>query len=447
VLKQHIAKLSHSPRNKPGDESAALDSNPAPRIEPGDAPDSETQAQASIPLSTLSFRDLLHEVRLDIISRPGRNALTALGTMVGIAVLVTTLGLSASLNAQLEARFDALTPTEITVTSTPDSYGPGDNLPADAPNRALRINGTLAATTLTEIDSTNIKTLTGTPGYNPTAANNNQLAVYAASSGIGQVIGATIKGTIFSDWHDATGQPVAVLGRLAAEQLGITNLALAPVVFINSAPLVVVGIIDQVQRNPSLLQAIIVPHGYATAHLGVKHIEKLLVETVPNGADIVGNQLGLAIRPDNPDLLNITIAPTAEQTRALITSDSQTLFIILGIISLIIGAIGIANVTLVSVMERVPEIGLRRAIGARRRHILAQFLTTSLTLGFIGGILGTETGAIITVTAALTQNWPPTMPTWVLACSPLIGALVGLTAGLPPAIKASRIQPTEALRA
>jgi ABC-type antimicrobial peptide transport system permease subunit len=130
-----------------------------------------------------------------------------------------------------------------------------------------------------------------------------------------------------------------------------------------------------------------------------------------------------------------------------VQQDLNTLFLVLGLVSLLVGAIGIANVTLVSVLERTGEIGLRRALGARRRHIASQFLAESTTIGFLGGVLGASFGVLVVVIVAAFRTWTPVLDSWIPLAAPVAGAIIGLASGVYPSLRAARLEPVDALRA
>ncbi|MFD0529199.1 ABC transporter permease [Kitasatospora arboriphila] len=172
----------------------------------------------------------------------------------------------------------------------------------------------------------------------------------------------------------------------------------------------------------------------------------LIAATRVGAADVVADQLAVALRPDAPDLLTVTAPPDPHGLRDRVTSDLTGLFLALAAICLVVGAVGIANTTLVAVLERTPEIGLRRSLGARTRHIAAQFLTESTALGTLGGLIGTCLGVLTVLAVAASRDWTAVLQPWATLPAPLIGSAVGLLAGLYPAVRAARTDPLTALR-
>jgi ABC-type antimicrobial peptide transport system permease subunit len=170
------------------------------------------------------------------------------------------------------------------------------------------------------------------------------------------------------------------------------------------------------------------------------------VETRIGAASLIARQLPLALNPAEPNSLKVVAPPEPRRARAGVQSDLNSLFLLLGGVSLLVGAIGIANVTLVSVLERVGEIGLRRALGAARRHIAQQFLVESTALGLVGGLLGAALGTIVVVVVAASRTWTPVLEPWVPIGAPLLGGVVGLLSGAYPSARAAALEPVDALR-
>jgi putative ABC transport system permease protein len=173
---------------------------------------------------------------------------------------------------------------------------------------------------------------------------------------------------------------------------------------------------------------------------------EMIIETRVGAAALIATQAALALRPDAPKRLKVIAPPDPQTLRGNVTSDFNALFLLLAAISLVIGAVGIANTTMVAVLERTNEIGLRRTLGARPVHIATQFLAESTVLGLLGGEIGASLGVAIVVATALAQQWTAVLAPWTVLSAPAIGALVGLLAGLYPSLRASRIEPVEALR-
>jgi macrolide transport system ATP-binding/permease protein len=172
----------------------------------------------------------------------------------------------------------------------------------------------------------------------------------------------------------------------------------------------------------------------------------VIIETQIGAAQLISRQAPLALRPDAPRSLKVIAPPEPTRVRDAVSSDLRLLVAVLGGVSLLVGAIGIANVTLVSVIERTGEIGLRRALGASRRHIAEQFLLESTTIGFVGGLIGASVGTLVVVAVSAYQHWTPVVDPSVLLLTPVLGGLTGLVSGTYPALRASRLAPADALR-
>ena len=195
-----------------------------------------------------------------------------------------------------------------------------------------------------------------------------------------------------------------------------------------------------------MMGSIIIPEGTARHDFGLTSPEIVVVETQIGAASLIAQQAPLALRPDDPSVLKVASPPEPQRVREAVQSDLNVLFILLGGLSLIVGAIGIANITLVSVMERTGEIGLRRSIGATREHIAAQFLLESTSIGIVGGILGASFGILVVVVVSAYQSWTPVLDPAAPFLAPLVGGAIGLVAGTYPALRAARLEPVEAVR-
>jgi macrolide transport system ATP-binding/permease protein len=405
------------------------------------------EATADIRPSGMRRDDLLLEAFAGIFARPGRMVLTILGTTIGLAALVATLGLSRTASHQILGRFDELAATEITVSSLPAAEGkPSNELPWDASERVGRLNGVVAVGTLSGVDVGGAL-VSGSPFSDPERSSAFKLAVEAASPDLFAAVRARVRsGRLPDEGHSLRGDKVAVLGPNAAEQLGITQIASLPAISIGDEVFLVIGVLDSVERKHTLLSSVIIPEGTARDLYRLAAPESVVIETDIGAADLLTRQVPLALRPDAPLGLKVASPEQPQPARAGVQQDLEVLFLMLGSVSLLVGAIGIANVTLVSVMERVGEIGLRRALGATRRHIATQFLLESATLGLLGGLLGASIGMLVVVGVSAYQTWTPVMDAVIPILAPLVGALVGLFAGFYPARRAARLEPVDALR-
>jgi ABC-type antimicrobial peptide transport system permease subunit len=397
---------------------------------------------------TLPFRDLLAEAGAGLLARPARVALTVLGTVVGVAALVATLGLSKTASNQIVGRFDAVASTDIVVSpARRGAKTAASVLPFRAEDSLQYLHGVVAAGSLSDVNVLG-DLVSSVPGNDPTGLMRFQLPVKAASPGLWRAVRAKLQTGRFPDaGHSARGDRVAVLGRNAADRLNINRVDQRPAIFIGDRLYLVVGILKSTERQPSLTGAITIPEGTAAREFGLPAPGLAQIETKVGATDLIAKQAPLALSPTHASDLKVAAPPNPRELRGAIRNDLNALFVLLGGVSLLVGAIGIANVTLVSVLERVGEIGLRRALGAARRHIAAQFLVESSAMGALGGLIGASLGTLVVVGISAMRTWTPVLDPWIPLAAPLLGAVIGLVSGTYPAMRAARMEPVDALRA
>jgi macrolide transport system ATP-binding/permease protein len=392
--------------------------------------------------------DLVAEAAAGLLARPARVALTVLGTVIGVGALVATLGLSKTAGNQIVGRFDAVSATDIVVSPSVRGGGAGGVvLPWDSEARLLRLNGVVAAGTLAEVDVRGAL-VRSVPINDPLGTGAVQLPMKAASPGLFRAVRATLSaGRSFDAGHSRRADRVLVLGPNAAQRLGIDRVDQQPAVFVGDRLYAVIGLLEDVRRQVSLRGSAIMPEGTARREFGLRAPRLAQVETQLGAVPLISRQSPRALSPRDPALLKVAAPPDPRLLRKAVEGDLNALFLLLGGVSLLVGAIGIANVTLVSVLERVGEIGLRRSLGAGRRHVAGQFLLESTGMGLLGGLIGASVGTLVIVGVSASNTWTPVLDPWVPLGAPLLGAAVGLISGTYPALRAASLEPVDALRA
>ncbi|MER5435195.1 ABC transporter permease [Streptomyces sp. NPDC002588] len=395
----------------------------------------------------MDFRDLWIEALAGVLARPMRSALTTLGTVLGITTLVITIGVSATAGNQIVGRFDALSATSVTV-EVPQAV---DSEPlvgwsgVDAVRRLAGVESVAALGDSTETASIQVR---ANDVVAPGDVTGQTMAVIAASPTLPAAVRGTMTvGRFFDDGNIARRDRVAVLGDQAARLLGIDSVQDSPAVFLKGQSYTVIGILGGPEREQQLATAVILPPTTAEDRLGLGAVTRVVINTALGAAKQVAHQAPIALAPGSETALVVTAPSDPTKARKGVQGDVNGLFLVLGLVSLVVGAIGIANVTLVTVMERIGEIGLRRALGASRRQIAGQFLVESTTIGLLGGVIGAVLGMVVVVAVSAVRDWTPVLDVRLAFGAPVAGALVGLLAGLYPSLRASRMEPVDALRA
>lgn len=398
----------------------------------------------------LRFKDAFRVASVGLRARRMRAALSALGIAIGTAAIVGVLGLSASSQAGLLAEIDRLGTNMLTVEAGQSLSGGPAGLPYAAPAMIAHLDNVEQVADTSVVMSAGVYRNAMIP-----AANTGGLQVQAASVNLPAVLSTDVRQ---GEWLDeATARlPVVALGSTAAQRLGIDRVDLGARVWLGGMWFDVVGILEPSPLAPEVDNSAIV--GYAAArtylgHVSVNHggrktgsSTSIYVRTATGHEVEVQELLARTANPATPVEVNVSKPSDALTARAAAAGAFDSLFLGLGAVALIVGAVGVANIMIIAVLERRSEIGLRRALGATQRQIRTQFLTESILLAIIGGIVGVLTGVVATAVYAASKGWAIVIPAqaWAggIGCAILIGAL----AGIVPAIRASRMTPTVALR-
>jgi putative ABC transport system permease protein len=388
----------------------------------------------------MHLSDVLRTSGVGLRTRKLRAGLSALGITIGIASLVAVLGLSESSKSDLLAQIDRLG-TNLLVVQAGQGIGLGSaELPDTASAMVSRIGPVEEVSAAGTLDA-NVYRTDLVP-----ASQSGGISVRAVETDLLETLGGRVAAGRFLD-EVTTEYPAVVLGSVAAERLGITDLDDRPLVWLGGHWFPVVGILAPIDLSPDLDRAALVTQAAAEEYLGYDGVPgTLYVRTDPEWVDAVMSVLPPTVNPENPDQVEVSRPTDALEAKAAAESAFTNLFLGLGAVALLVGGVGIANVMVISVLERRAEIGLRRALGATRRHVAVQFLLEALILAAAGGIGGVLLGAGVTAAYARIRGWGLLIPGLAMWGGLAAALLIGTLAGLYPAMRASRLSPTEALR-
>jgi putative ABC transport system permease protein len=409
---------------------------------------SRSQAgRQALPPSRLLPLDILRVGSVGLRTRRLRAALSALGIAIGIAAIVGVLGISESSRADLLAQLDALGTNLLSVRVGQTLGGGAAKLPDGSEDLVRRIGPVEAVSSVANVSATVLRNdrvdPDATGGISVKAARLDLLWVLHGSVAQGQFLTAATE-----------RYPTVVLGSVAAARLGITTLRPGIAVWLGGKWFTVVGILDPLPLAPDIDRSALIgypeaetafpPSGYSSDN--DVSPSTVYARTDPDQVEAVHDVLAATADPEHPEEVQVSQPSDALTARAAAKSAFNSLFLGLGAVALLVGGVGIANVMVISVLERRNEIGLRRALGATKAHVRAQFLTESLLLAVLGGLGGVAIGAAVTAGYAANRGWQIVIPASSVAAGMGAALLIGAVAGLYPAVRAARLAPTEALR-
>jgi putative ABC transport system permease protein len=384
--------------------------------------------------------DLARLSAVGMRTRRLRAGLSALGIAIGVAAIVAVLGLSASSQAGLLDEISQLGTNLLTVANGQTLAGDTAELPVAAPGMISRIEPVTAVDDTGLIDNVNAYRSPLIP-----TINSNALSVQATSLGLPHTVGTSVVQGRFLNSATAR-EPVAVLGAAAASRLGVDRIYQGERIWVGGQWFYLAGILNPAVLAPEIDSAVLVGFPAAERYLGFDgHPSQVYLRADTDQVNAVHDLLAATANPENPGDVTVGQPSDVLVAQAEAKGALNSLFLGLGAVSLLVGAIGVGNVMLVSVLERRSEIGLRRALGATKGHIRIQFVTEAMLLASLGGAVGVGLGAAATAIYAHSQHWASVIPPLAWAGGLGAAVAIGAVAGLLPAIRAARMSPTQAL--
>jgi putative ABC transport system permease protein len=396
-------------------------------------------ANGAIVPRRLRASDVARIASVGVRTRKLRAGLSGLGIAIGVAAIVAVLGISASSQAGLLSEIDALGTNLLTVANGQTLFGQPAELPTQAPSMIGRISG------VTQVQDTGA--LTAHVYRNPLIASvhTNSLSVQAATLGLLPAVGTTVAQGTYLNGATAK-EPVAVLGAAAAQRLGIDRVFQGERIWLGGQWVYVAGILNPALLAPEIDGSVLIGFPAAETYLRFDgHPSTIYVRAATDQVASVQALLASTANPENPNEVAVSQPSRALTARAEAQAAFNGLFLALGAVALLVGGIGVANIMVISVLERRSEIGLRRALGATAGHIRMQFLAEAILLALLGGAVGVGFGALSTAIFAAVKGWSIVVPPVAWAGGLGATLVIGAAAGLLPALRAARMSPTEAL--
>ena len=400
--------------------------------------------------SRLGLADLARVASVGLRTRRLRAGLSALGIAIGVASIVAVLGLSSSSQAGLLREIDRLGTNLLTVSKGQTFTGAEAELPVTAPSMIDRMAGVEREADTGFVQDAKVYRSPLIP-----SAETNGLQVQAASLNLLPAIGTQVDQGRYLNAATARA-PVAVLGAVAAQRLGIDRIRPGARIWLGGQWFYLAGILEPVTLANEIDTSVLVGYPAARRYLNYSGVYKgtstlgppstIYVRAETEQVETVQSLLAQTANPESPNEADVSQPSDALTARAAAAGAFNSLFLGLGVVALLVGAVGVANIMVISVLERRSEIGLRRALGATKSQIRNQFLSESILLAVVGGVVGVVAGAAATAVYASSKSWAVVIPVEAWSGGIASAILIGAFAGLMPAVRASRMPPTVALR-
>jgi putative ABC transport system permease protein len=395
--------------------------------------------QAPAP-ARLRAADLARLASVGLRTRKLRAALSALGIAIGVAAITAVLGLSESSQAGLLAEIAKLGTNLLTAQNGQTLTGGTAELPREARAMIGRLPGVRTVQDTGTVGNASVYRSPLIP-----SVQTNALSVNAASLGLLHAVGTSIARGAWLNAATAR-EPVAVLGAAAAQRLGIDRVWPGERIWAGGQWFYVAGILHSATLAPEIDSSVLIGYPAAERYLHYDgHPSTIYLRAQTSQVAQVDGLLAAQANPENPGEVNVSQPSAALTAQAAVKGAFSTLFLGLGAVALLVGAVGVANIMVISVLERRSEIGLRRALGATRGHIRVQFLSEAILLALAGGAAGVAIGALATAIYAHAKGWMVVIPAEAWAGGLGAAVLIGALAGLWPALRAARMSPTQAL--
>lgn len=428
ILVTHSKAVAASADRRVSIVDGRVDSNPASQ----NRSNSVVRRPVGRP-SRLRPLDLLYDALNSLASRASRTIGLAAAVGVGVALAVGTFGIAESARAQVAETFDAHASRDVSMVWTEQPEGTDVASRQALMQRLHELSGVEHVAVLDEAGDQSLASVTG-----------REVLLATSYAAMGDVQAAARLDIRWLSDVDEIRAGEAIIGENLADQLGIGPLAAGPVILLEGRPIPIVGVIESSPRMPNLMGSIV----YSLTSASPARVDRtsVLIVSSLGAAFQVARQAPIATNPTGADLIEVSTPVDPSTVRTEVEADVLNTLYAFTVLALLASAAGLATAMVLSVVERKQEIGLRRAVGARSTHISGLVLLESALVGALGGLVGLLVGFAGILTWTIVRHWTPVFDLRLAPLAVFGGIVVGCIGGALASLRASKIQPSEALR-